>query len=286
MTMRSYSGLLVLENIYDYIPGNNPDIVNFSRSIFSPSVLVTKDDCGTTLGNIQPVNYELEGHVELATGEVISRARIEQLLFQGIYTIATRTLDTCIAPDGVCRRCYEASRPRLVVPDVGTRVTIEPEYEISTTALSGTPDQMTYSLELDTTQYVDLYVYIQGVLQSSSAYTVSGKQLALTTPLASNQNIVVRYTAPNRAPFLVWLAATYSGSVLGMKPLPAPMLPIRAQLLTSLVPQNRLELLMSYTQELTKIPQELRDYMLQIKHPLERALYMLTINSVFANVTG
>lgn len=286
MTMRSYSGLLVLEDIYDYIPTANPDIVNFATSMFSPNVLITKADCGTTLGNIQAVNYEIEGAVELSTGAIISKARIDQLLFQGIYTVATRTLDTCVAPGGVCQECYAAVRQRLAVPAVGTRVTIDPIYEITTTTLSGTPDQTVYQLDLSPDQYTSTDVYIQGVLQPDSSYKIVNKAFTLLTPLTSDENITIHYIALNRAPFLVWLAATYSGSMLGMKPLPSPMLPVRSQLLTALVPQNRLELLMSYTNELSIIPQNFRDYMSQIKQPLERALYMLAINSIFADVTA
>lgn len=286
MTMRSYSGLLVLENIFDFIPNDNPDLVNFASTIFSPNVPVTRYDCGTTLGNIQPVNYALEGHVELSTGQVISKARIDQLLFNGIYHVATRTLDTCVAPEGVCQLCHAASRQRLPIPEVGSQVTIQPEYEITTTVLSGTPDQLTYQLEFDESQFTDLYVYIQGDLQPTSSYSVSGNLLTLTSPLTQDENITVRYTSLNRAPFLVWLAGTYAGSLLGMKPLPSQLLPIRSQLLTSLVPENRLELLISYTNGLTKIPQEFRDYASQIRHPLERALYVLAVNSIFANVSG
>jgi hypothetical protein len=284
--MRSYSALILFENIFEFIPDNNPDIANFATMIFNPNVAVTQADCGTTLGKIQAVNYELEGETELATGEVISKARIEQLLFQGIYRVATRSLDTCVAPGGICQKCFAASRPRHPIPEVGTRVTINPEYEITTTVFSGAVGQENFPLELDESEYQFLYVYIQGVLLPESSYSVSGKTLTLAEPLTVGHNITVKYTALNRSPFLVWLAKTYSGSLLGIKPLPAPKLPVRSELLTSLVPQNRLDLLISYTNTLEQIPQHYREYMPQIKHPLERALYMLALNSVFANVTS
>lgn len=284
MSMRSYSGLLVLEDIFDYIPTTNPDIVNFATGVFNPNVPVVMVDCGTTLGNIQSVNYQLEGKVELSTDLIISKNRIDQLLFDGIYSVATRTLDTCIAPGGICQKCYAASRQFLSLPVIGSRITIYPEYEITTDVLSGSTDQLTYTLNLNSTQYSNVYIYIQGVGQNPNTYSISGSSLTLKNPLTSNQNIVVRYTSFNRAPFLVWLAGTYSGSMLGMQPLPAPSLPLRSLLLTSLIPQNRLELLVEYTNNLSQIPENLRTYSAQIKHPLEKALYLLAINSIFANV--
>jgi hypothetical protein len=284
--MRSYSGLLVLEDIFDYVPTNNPDLVNFALGVFNPNVPVVMVDCGTTLGNTQPVNYQLEGKVELATDLVISKNRIDQLLFEGTYTIATRTLDTCVAPGGVCQKCYAASRQTQPLPVVGSRITIYPEYEIMTDVLSGTPSQTVYPLTLNSVQYSNVYVYIQGVIQGSSVYSISGKTLTLTNALTEDQNIVVRYTSINRAPFLVWLAGTYSGSMLGMQPLPALMLPIRSLLLTSLIPQNRLELLVEYTNNVKQIPTNLNSYSAQIKHPLEKALYILALNSIFSNVTA
>ena len=284
MTMRTYSGLLVLENLFDYIPTNNPDIGNFATTIFNPNVQVVQADCLTTLGSVQNVNYELEGNVELATGLPLSKSRIDQLLFHGIYKISTRTLNTCVAPGGICQACYAASRPRLAVPAVGTSVVVYPEYVLGTTVIPASIGQTVCPLKFASTAYTDLYVYIEGVLLSPSSYTVSGNFLTLTTPMATLTNVTIHYIFQNRAPFLVWLASTYAGSLLGMKPLPSPMLPIRSQLLTSIIPQNRLELLVSYTNTITKIPEHFRTYCSQIKHPLEKALYLLAVNSIFANV--
>ena len=287
MSMRSYSGLLVFENIYDYIPTANPDIVNFSLGIFEPSVLVSMHNCGTTLGSIQTVNYELEGKVELATGLVISKSRIDQLLFNGIYTIATRTLDTCVAAGGICQLCYQASRQALPVPAVNTRVTVLPEYEILTDVLAAAANQASYTLTLSSDQYQYVYVYIEGVLQSPSTYSISGSTITFVTAYVPSvsENIAVRYTALNRSPFLVYLAETYSGSILGMQPLPSPMLPIRSLFLNSQISANRLQMLSDYTQGLSQIPQNYLQYLDTIQFPLEKALYMLAINSIFATVT-
>lgn len=283
MSMRSYSGLLVFENIYDYIPTSNPDIVSFANLLFNPNVPIVSVDCGTTLGNIQAVNYQLEGQVELATGLVISMDRINQLLFNGIYSVATRTLDTCIAPGGVCQTCYAASRQSLPVPAVGGRVTIYPEYEIETLVIKGAIAQTGFTLDLTPTQYQYVYVYIEGVLQSPSSYTISGTSLTLNVGLTEEVNVVVRYTSLNTSPYLVWLAQRYAGAMLGLEALPSPLVPIRSLLLTALVPQNRLTLLLNYTSELPSIPPNHIQYMNTIMDPLEQSLFMLALNSIFAS---
>jgi hypothetical protein len=69
-----------------------------------------------------------------------------------------------------------------------------------------------------------------------------------------------------------------------MKPLPSQLLPIRSLLLGSLIPQNKLELIVEYTKEVDIIPQEYRDYIDTVNDTLERALYVLAINCIYANV--
>lgn len=286
--MRSYSNLLVFEDIFDYVPDQNKDVTSLASMIFTPNVPVVTNDCMTTLGLFQTVNYELEGAIELATGEVISRARIDELLYHGTYEIATRTLSTCIAPDGICQACYNASNPRATsIPKIGDRVTIQPEYYSSTDVIKGSAGESSWPLTAADGTYQFTYVYVNGILQPDSAYSISNAVLTFTVPLEDDDtNIVVHYSSYNRAPYLVYLAETYSGSMLGMKPLPSQQLPIRSLLISSLIPQNKLELVVQYTQEISKIPQDYRTYIDSINDTLEKTLYTIAINCIFANVTS
>src|ERR1700739_3444628 len=137
MSLRSYAGLLVLEDIFDYIPTTDPDIVNLANSVFSPNLKIIEVDCGTTLGLYQTVTYAIEGKTELSTDEPLSKDRIDQLLFNGIYQVALRSTSTCISNGGVCSKCYSASFPRAAIPAVNDRVTVYPEYTILTDVLAG-----------------------------------------------------------------------------------------------------------------------------------------------------
>lgn len=284
--MRSYSSLLVFEDIFDYIPNQNKDLVSLASMVFTPNVPIVKTDCGTTLGLFQTVNYELEGSVELATGMVISRDRIDQLLYTGTYEIATRSLSTCIAPAGVCQACYHASNQTEDVPAIGSRVTIQPKYVSSTDVIKASAGDTTWPLTVADGSYQFTDIYIEGILQDPSTYSISNATLTFSMPLTTDNNIVVHYSSYNKAPYLVFLAETYSGSMLGMKPLPSQMLPIRSLLLGSLIPQNKLELIVEYTQEVDLIPQDYRDYLETINDTFEKTLYVIAINCIFANVTS
>lgn len=285
--MRSYSSLLVFEDIFDYVPNADADVSSLASMIFTPNVPIVSTDCTTTLGLFQTVNYDLEGAVELATGEVISKDRIDQLLYAGTYSIATRSTSTCIASGGVCQTCYAASNQRVLpVPPIGSRVTIQPEYTITTDVISAIAGETSWPLTPADDTYTFAYIYIQGVLQPTNSYSILNSVLTFNTPIAVSNNIVVHYTSYNRSPYLVYLAGTYSGSMLGMLPLPSEMLPIRSLLLNSLIPQTKLELVIQYTQEVTQIPQDYRDYIETINDTLETALYVLAINCIFSNVTS
>lgn len=284
MSLRSYAGLLVLEDIFDYIPTTDQDIVNLANFVFSPNVKVVSDDCGTTLGLYQTVNYAIEGKIELSTDEALSKDRIDQLLFTGIYDVAVRSTSTCIASGGVCAKCYAASYPLVSLPSINDRVTIYPEYAITTDVLAGVAGQTQFTLTLDPDQYVYLYVYHEGVLLTQGTdFTLNGTTLTLTTPLPADGNVTARYTSYNRAPFLIYLAEQYSGAMMGMAPLPRELLPLRSLLLTSLLNNNILEVVAQKTIDNSNIPSELSSYISDISDSLEKALFVLALQSLFAN---
>jgi hypothetical protein len=285
VTIRSYAGLLILEDIYDYVPTNNQDVVNLANMVFSPNLKVVSEDCGTTLGLFVTVNYTAEGLIELATGLPLSRDRINQLLYDGVYSVATRSTSTCIAANGICATCYAASYPRATKPSVNDRVVVYPEYAVTTDALSGIQGQTVFTLTLNPDQYAYNYVYYNGQLYVEGVdYTISGTSLTLTTPLADDTGITVRYTSYNRAAFLIYLAEQYSGSMLGMLPLPRELLPVRSLLLTSLLNNAILNVVLDLTTSNPSIPSELSSYGASIQDPLEQTLYLLVLQSLFANV--
>ena len=84
-----------------------------------------------------------------------------------------------------------------------------------------------------------------------------------------------------RTPFLTHLSKTYAGSILGLKAVSNRVLPIRSLLLTSLVDQSMLDLQVESVKTLGNVPQESKDYLDQITDPLEKALFVLVLFSIF-----
>lgn len=283
--MRAYSALLLFENLLDYIPPDNPDLLNLAKTILEPNLPVVEDDCGTTLGKFSTVNFEAEGQVELSTDARISKDRIELLLSQGIYEVATRHTSTCISDGGICAKCYAATYPMEAYPEVNSRVDILPEYLVNTEIIAVKTDSKQYPLFTDRTSYDKLYVYLNGVLLTEGVdYEVDDDVFTLPEFPSEELSIVVKCVKYDTFPFMVWLANTFSGSVFGMDPLPHQKLPVRSLLLSSLLTENRLQLVYEQLKEIQSIPEDSLNYSETIRDPLERGLYMLALYCIYSNV--
>ncbi len=284
--MRSYSGLLVLEQLFDTLNPDNSDVATLAGSIFRPNIVIVETDCRTTLGKFETVNYEIEGLTELSTDEVLSRARIDEILGGGTYNIATRHTSTCISKDGICKKCYEATYPKAAQVNVQDRVTVYAEFIVNNQVIQATPGVLTYTLDTNQADFDQVYVFSEGLLLTDTQYTISGNTFTLTNPVLSDVNIVVRPIRIDLSPFLVWLAGTYAGALLGMKPLPTQKLPLRSLFLTSLLSENRLQSVIEIVKEDQRIPTVYSAYAEKISDRLERALFLLALYGIYQNVTS
>lgn len=285
--MRTYSALLLFENLFDSIPTDSPDMVNLSRAILEPNVQIVERDCGTTLGKFETVNFELEGTTELATGLPLSKSRIEYLLSQGIYELATRHTGTCISKDGVCVKCFSGTYPLHKVPSVNDRVDITPLYLVNSEVIAIKQGGTQYSIETDSAMFDTSYLYSDGVLLiegEDKDYTLKDNTITLRVVPTKDYTMVLKTLRRNTFPFIVWLANTYSGSIFGMDPLPAQALPLRTLFLSSLLDENRLQLVSEYVAQLDSIPEGYVDFAATVKDPLERGLYLLALYCVYSNV--
>lgn len=280
--MRSYSALLVFESLLDTPPSTaNSQVRYLYNQVISPTVQVTEADCGTLLGEVADVNFESEGRVELATELPLSDDRITQLLSQGVYKVRTRTLSTCISSNGVCAACYSASRPNYTPVPVGGNVQITPEFEKASEAFRLQTDSTVVTLSYQQDTYDYIIVFINGVFQVSSNYSVSGTVITFNTSVLTGSLVTIRYMSRTTAPFMLWLASTYSGSLLGLKALPGPLLPIRSLLLESLVSQPLLEDVVSTLSSNPPVPSNMVQYLGSTHNILEKAMFALSLNSVF-----
>ena len=108
---RNYVNTLLLESAMDSINTSDPLLWSVADTTMAPVVEITEEDCGTLLGESTLTDYDAEGLTELATGVPLSRSRINTLRSLGQTFVDVRSIRSCIAPGGLCRACYAASRP-------------------------------------------------------------------------------------------------------------------------------------------------------------------------------
>lgn len=285
MTMRTYAGLLLLQDLFNYIPPGLLEITNLANFVFSPNLVISEVDCGTTLGTFETVNYNAQGYTELSTGLIISRERITYLLSNGIYEVATRHTNSCIAPGGICATCYKATFPDKPIPNVNDRVIIPPEYLVASELIPLEVGVSAYVLRTDPATYTKYYVFNDNVfLTPGIDYNISGGMLTLINPAVNTNTVIIHYMINDPSQFLFWLANTYSGSLLGMSPLASSPLPIRSLLLSSLLTENRMQLAQNAILTMAQIPPNYSKYVASIADPLEQALYIISLYIIYSNV--
>lgn len=280
--MRTYSGFLLFENLLDQVPTDNSSLYGFGQLILSPRVPIVEEDCNTTVGTKIDLNYDREGELELATDLTLTKARIDTLLAAGTYTISVRTTSSCTSQGGVCQKCYAGTYVDQATPPVGTMVTLAPMYNYQTDVLRGT-GSLSYFPLTEAPENYEKALVIQNGLILTSGYTISGNSLTTPAAVPLNSNLVVKYYRLTAQPFMGYLSNTYSGSLLGAKPLETSSLLLRPGLFQSIIKIPQLELMEKELKILSLIDPGYLTYSSQIKNTLERALFILSLYSIFIN---
>jgi len=286
MSSRTYSGTLIFENVFDAIPSSNQTLVNVANAVFSPFVRVVEYDCGTMLGEVHALNFEIEGSKSVVTGDVINRAFIESQLSQGIYEVQIRSLSSCISKDGVCQECFNASLPNRTYPNIGDYVQIPPQFQMQSEVLSIRAGFSSAQMSFTSDIYDTITVVLDGVVLPASDYSVFGDILTLATPVTLDSNIVVKYNVLSRAPFFYWLAKTYGGSLLGLKPLPIRPLTLKPSLLSAVIPVSEIDVIIDKISGMEMVPEDMKLYFPNTTSILEKALLAIAVDSIFSNAVN
>lgn len=281
--MRTYSSFLLFEEVLDFVPQTDTGLYLFTQDVIKPKVRVVEADCGTTVGRVIPVNYEIEGLIELATDIIINKTRIDTLLTAGTYFVAVRDLYSCVSSQGICQRCYQGTYIDTTAPALSATVRLLPEYNYQTDVLVGTGSQTIYTLTEDPADYEKVLVIINGTIQLAG-YTIVGTTLTMSVAPAFGTDVVVKFYKTTAQPFVGWLSQTYSGAVLGMKPLPTQLLHIRPSLAESLYSEEELHIMFGKLQNYPLIPSDSLNYTETIHNKLERAIYISMLYGVYSNV--
>lgn len=281
--MRSFSNFLLFEDVLSNLPPESTLLTSVASSLMSPSVKIVEEDCGTLLGTFEETNFEKEGLIELATGDMLSRARITELISLSQYKVATRNLHSCISKNGICRKCYAASYITKPVPPLNTQIRLDSILTYQNEIIAGDNITNVKTLSLDESEY-DLVVIIKDGAIVSSGYSISGNKLTFTTIPLYSDVYVIRYYTETSEPLQGYLARSYSGDLLGMKPLPTLPTLIKESLYTSILPDGILSVMELELHRYKAIPSTYLDYIGNIKDRLERALFIIYLYAIFSNV--
>lgn len=282
--MRTYSGFLILEDLFNYIPTTNQTMYQFSDFVMRPKVNVVETDCLTKIGEIVPTTYEIEGEVELATDMTLTKARLDFLLGQGQYTIALRNSHSCVSQGGICSKCYHGTYIDQPFPAVNTPVIMDNSYDYQTDVLQGDGSTKNFTLTQTPDLYDKILLIFMGMIVTTG-FTITGTTLTLDTAPPLNSNLVVRYYKHTTQPFMGYLAKSYSGSLLGMSVLPTDNLHLRSGLMQQLLGDSQLEIVKQQLEAYKIVTSPYINYIDTIKDKLEKALYLLAIYGIFANVS-
>lgn len=218
--MRSYLTSLIFEKLFDNVPDTDKDVYNLAQLVISPRLKVVEENCGTTVGEIETIGYRVEGEVELATNQHISKDRLNYLLSQGIYDVATTHVHTCTSKGGVCARCFSAEFQEKPYPNVGDYVIVDPEKILHIEVLDCSSGQYNYQMTMDVSLFKRIRVYHNGILKPESSYVASGQSIVIDFAVLDEEHLVIKYLDDTTTPLMGYLSDTYAGSMLGVKPLP------------------------------------------------------------------
>jgi hypothetical protein len=284
--MREYSNFLLLEGVFDEISDNVLSIKNFSDLIFTPSMKVIEEDCGTTLGKIVETTHDISGRIETSTGEVITSDRVIQLLQAGSYTVFVRDLHHCTSEGGICQKDYVSSFPDYPVPEIGlyTKVPCLFLDEANSFLLDSSTTEFQLTREEGT--YDSILVFKNGQLLPETEYSIANNLLTLVSPGPAGKYLTCKFRVDLKLPYLGYLAKTYSGAIFGMKGLTTQSIQVPEGAIKDSIDENILNIV---TTDLSKLvphcPANLVEYSRKIRDKLERALFIIAAYNIYTNVT-
>jgi hypothetical protein len=251
--------------------------------LVAPTVKIVEEDCGTLLGSIIEVNFETEGLIELATDLPLTRARLTQILSEGRYKVATRTLHSCISKGGICRKCYKGQYLDEVAPAVNTQVNLSAQLCYQSDVIVGNSYATSYQMSQAEDDFDKVMVIKDGNVMTSG-YTISGDQIVFPVAPSYSDIYVVRFYRETSEPLQGYMARTYSGDLLGMKPLPVLPTLLRESLYPEIIPDNLINIMQNELAPYKTIPSTYLEYIDRIHDKLEKALFIIYLYAIFSNV--
>ena len=280
--MRSYSNFLLFEDVLTNLPAGSDIILQAANTLVNPTVQIVETDCGTLLGSIVPLTYAILGRMELTSGLPLTETSIANLLNQGVSTVRVRSVPTCISKNGICSTCYTASYG-VVGASVGSFATLSSELVYKTDIIVGDGVNSSYPVTQNSSQYTK--TNLAGGAYYPEVLSLTDSLITFNSVRTTFQTFALEYYMVSTDPLLEYIAKSYSGSLLGLSPLPSYQLLIKPSLYQSLFSDSQVYLLRDELNLYSKnIPPLYLDYCDKVSDVLEKVLYIIYIYSIYANV--
>lgn len=284
---RTYANFLLFEEVLDNIPTTSPVMTQAVDILLNPMTMVVEEDCNTLLGEIVDTSYELEGLIEVATKDPLTKDRISQLMQAGTYKIGIRNLHTCLSHTrgGICRLCYQGSFIDKVAPGVGNNIAVPNMLIYQTDVIHGTGYSTSFNLSESSDEWYELKVVKDGnVLTEDVDYSLDDDIITFPTAPTLSDIYVVHFLKQNTDPYQGYIARTYSGALLGMEPLPTLKPILRESLYEKQFSDGFLEMLLQEVRNFKAIPETYIDYLDRVHSRMERVLLAMYLFAVYGNV--
>lgn len=299
---RSLSNFLLFEDLFDNLSTTNPSLTELASQIFSPYVTVVQEDCATKLGKKVKVSREISGLVKVEFNGTLeadrtipesyrfSKEDIESMLATSMYTTYVRDLHYCTSVGGICASCY-ASTFGLPAPEVGTQVRVQNEYILRNDSYSTREDVKSYKI-VDNSEvagentYDYTLAYLDNhLLQEGVEYTVdSDNYLTLTEFPLEGQYLSINSVLRSNKPFMTYLANRYSGSLVGLKSITTQPTTLPLGVIDRGISEGQIDQLYTHLTQLSLVDQTVLDYYSRITNRLEKALFVITLYSIFNDI--
>lgn len=295
---RSFANFLLFEDLFDNLDQTNLTLVTLANQIFAPYVTIVQENCGTKSGKLIDVTPSINGQVKLIFNGVlnpdrtiplsyrISNTDINTWLGASLYTTRVRELHNCTSLGGVCGVCY-ASTFNTAAPEVGTQVQIKNQYILHTDSHLTSSSVDTYSISSDPATYHFLQVYLGNVLlEENTDYTLASDSLSLTlTSMPTTGNyLTINSIIYSNKPFLSYLAGTYSGSALGISSITQQPTTLPLGFIDRNISEGQLMLLYDQVKNNSYVDQTTLDFYNSTRNRLEKALFLITVASIYNDI--
>ncbi len=286
--MGTYSGFLLLEDLFDDLPTDCASIYNEAQQLFTPTVSVIEVDCKTNLGESISLDFTQVGQYDLALDRRLAYSDISFFLSQGQYSRFVRNPTHCISEGGICQKCYVAVNPGQDVPLPGSSVKLNSYLVVATQYVIFSTGDNSVILNTDGSDITRISVYFNDVFTKNYTLTVLDDGSFRVTFLGvtmSGDTLFIRMFKDTASPYMSYLSKTYSGNILGASYLETGALPARTALLKERITESRLTSLERSLEPYSEyIPDSYLEYIANIKDPLERELYIIALYGVFYDV--